>query len=81
MFNFVFSVVFLGDELQLLRMCETLPPTLAGPIEVTSFLLFLLCRENGGDKRDNLNWQMAFLNREKVISQIFEVGQSAKEPM
>ena len=81
MLEFCFFSGVLGDELQVLRMCETLPPTLAGPVEVTSFLLFLLCRENGGDKRDNLNWQMAFLNREKVISQIFEVGQSANEPV
>ena len=51
-----------------------------GPLKWWAFYCF--CgKENGGDKRDNLNWQMAFLNREKVISQIFEVGQSANEPV
>ena len=38
-----------------------------GPLKWWAFYCF--CgKENGGDKRDNLNWQMAFLNREKVIS-------------
>ena len=59
------------------EMCET---TLAGPLKWRAFYCF--CgKENGGDKRDNLNWQMAFLNLEKVISQIFEVGPSARERM
>ena len=43
-------VISLGDKRTGERMCETLPPTLAGPIEVMSFLLFSSPRENGGDK-------------------------------
>ena len=56
MLGFVFTLTVGVETRRDLRgMCETLPRTLAGPIQVTSFLLFLLLWENGGDKRDNLN--------------------------
>ena len=43
MLDFVFTGTVCWDETRELKgMCETLPPTLAGPIEVMSFLLFLL---------------------------------------